>query len=454
MKKLTFTIVSLFFCSFLFSQQWEQLSGEPEGGGLTDIFIDESTGDLYVTAGSLDWPSGEDGGIRRSTDDGNTWVNLFDAYTSRLIMMGPDDNLYASVWDFPADEGLYRSIDNGTNWSLLTSVPTGNNIFACAIKEGNPNIIFAGTGQGVYRSLDNGATWAYANTGLPTDKLVRSMAVSPDGNTIAAGTVSGLYVSSDNGDSWDKVTGDGENEIITSIFFDIDPTKNNKSEASLLFGSENGNLFITTFLTLYTVATLVAVISASKGITRIMAHRHPSTLVATYLASLYSITGGAFLYAVAGPAFWQSYMSGLPTNPAISMFTSYLVVSTAVIVLYLAMYGNSKGINSGSEIYKTTMDIATGIDLRPFTDQRITLYQNIPNPFKDQTWINFKLSDAGKTSLKIFDLAGQEIKSLINGVLSQGKHSINVTSEGMKSGIYYYVLQSGNLVQTKKLVIK
>ena len=454
MKKLTFTLVSLFACFTLFSQQWEQLTGEPEGGGVTDIFIDESTGDLFVATGSLNWPSGEDGGIRRTTDDGNTWENVFDAYTSRFIMQGPDENLYASVWDYPSDEGLYRSTDNGSTWTQLTSVPSGNNIFACAIKEGSPNILFAGTGQGVYRSFDNGASWAYANTGLPADKLVRSIAVSPDGSTIAAGTVSGLYVSSDNGDNWDKVTGDGENEIISSVFFDLDPTQNGKSNANLLFGSENGSLFITTALTLYTVATLVAIISLSKGITRIMAHRHPSTLVATYLVSMYNATGGGFFYAIAGLAIWQSFMTGLPINPAISMFTSYLVVSTAIIVLYLAMYGNSKGIDSGSEIYKATIDIATGIDLRPFTDQRIELYQNIPNPFKDQTWINFKLPDAAKTSLKIFDLTGKEIKSVVDGILSQGKHSINLTSEGLRSGMYYYVLRSGNLVQTKKLVIQ
>lgn len=454
MKNLTFTLFFLFSCFLLNSQQWEQLAGEPEGGGITDIFINESSGDLFVATGSLNWPNGEDGGLRRSTDDGNSWENIFDAYTSRFIMIGPDENLYASVWDYPADEGLYRSIDNGNNWTLLTSVPTGNNIFACAIKEGSPNIIFAGTGQGVYRSYDNGVTWAYANTGLPADKLVRSMAVSPDGSTIAAGTVSGLYVSSDNGNNWDKVTGDGENEIISSVFFDLEPDQKDKSNARLLFGAENGSLFITTIATLYTVATLVTVISALKGITRIMAHRHPNTLVATYLVSMYYATGGAFFYAIGGLAIWQSFMTGLPINPSISMFTSYLVVSTAVIVLYLAMYGNSKGIDSGSEIYKATLDIATGIDLQPLSDQRITLYQNIPNPFEEQTRINFRLSEAGQTSLKIFDLAGKEIKSVVDKVLSEGKHSINVTKEGLGSGIYYYVLKSGNLVQTKKLVIQ
>ncbi len=453
MKKLTFTIGFLFFCSFLFSQQWEQLAGEPEGGGITDIFINESTGDLFVSTGSLDWPSGEEGGLRKSTDDGNSWENIFDAYTSRFIMQGPDDNLYASVWDYPSDEGLYRSTDDGSSWTQLTSVPTGNNIFACAIMEGSPNIIFAGTGEGVYRSFDNGATWAYANTGLPADKLVRSIAVSPDGSTIAAGTVSGLYVSSDNGDNWDQVTGDGEGEIVTSLLFDVDPE--DKSETMLYAGTETGLLLVTTAITLFTVATLVATIMPSAGVTRLMALRHPSTLVPIFMASLWAASGGGFFLAVGGAINWLPWMNGLPPSAIISMFTSTLVVTTAIIiVMYIAMYGNSKGEKSGCEIYKANYDITTSVDLQPFNSTSFQLDQNFPNPFKDQTWINFKLSDTGSASLKIFDLAGKEMKSVVDGVLTAGRHSYNVTKEGLTSGIYYYVLQSGNLVQTKKLVIQ
>ena len=448
--KLLLTLILLPF-SLVFSQEWVQLAGEPEGAGVTDIFINEISGELFVATGSLNWPSGEDGGIRKSTDDGATWINLFDAYTSRFIMMGPDGNLYASVWDYPADEGLYRSTDNGNTWNLLISVPTGNNIFACAIKEGSPNIIYAGTGQGVYRSFDNGTTWAYTNAGLPTDKLVRSMAVSPDGSTIAAGTVSGLYVSSDNGDNWDQVTGDGAGEIISSVMFDYDPTKDIKSDASLYFGSENGVLYVTTILTLYTVAYICATISFGSGITRIMAHRHPATLNPTWLVSMYAATGGFFFFAVTNVAVWLALMNGLPPNPMISMFTSYMIASTAVMVMYIAMFGNSA---NGAKVYKTTKSVSTDIALQPYANEGMELSQNIPNPFKGETRINFRLAESGQTTLKIFDMAGQEVKSLLNSALDKGKHSINVTQEGLKAGIYYYVLQSNNLIQTRKLVIQ
>ena len=446
--KLLFTLFLLPF-SLIFSQEWVQLAGEPEGAGVTDIFINEISGELFVATGSLNWPSGENGGIRKSTDDGVTWINLFDAYTSRFIMMGPDGNLYASIWDYPSDEGLYRSTDNGNTWSLLISVPTGNNIFACAIKEGSPNTIYAGTGQGVYRSFDNGATWGYTNAGLPTDKLVRSMAVSPDGSTIAAGTVSGLYVSSDDGNNWDQVTGDGEGEIISSVYFDVEPSKGSLANADLLFGGENGILYISTILTLYSVAYVCASIVPFMGITRIRSHR--PALNPIFLVSLYASSGGGFYFAHQDLSIWFAMMNELPPNPKISMFASYMLVSTASVIIYLAMYGDNA---NGAKVYKTTKSGVSDVALQPYSDQGLELFQNIPNPFKGETRINFRLPESGQTTLKIFDMAGKEVRSLINTALDKGKHSINVTKEGLKAGIYYYVLESNNLIQTKKLVIQ
>ncbi|MCB2219200.1 MAG: T9SS type A sorting domain-containing protein [Bacteroidetes bacterium] len=452
-KLLSITTILVLTTALSHAQMWEQLAGEPEGGGITDIYFDQESGDLFVATGSLNWPSGEDGGIRRSSNDGASWDNIFDAYTSRLIMKGPDGHLYASVWEYPQDEGLYRSMDNGNSWEQLVSVPSGNNIFSCAIKEGSPNIIFAGTRQGVYRSFDNGVTWAYANDIIPGDAWVRSMAVGPDG-TIAAGTSYGLYVSSDNGDSWDKVTGDGASDYIISVAFDEESGSGDQNPIiNLLFGSTDGDLFLATSIALFTVAVHVATLGA-KEMTRIRAHR-VANLLPLFLVSLYASTTGNFFYALGAMASWQQFTTGLPPNPLISIFYSTVLIATvATIVVYLGMYGNSKSMTSGSEMYKATFDLTTGIELQPYANPYLKLFQNIPNPFKDQTRINFELTDGGPTSLLLYDMTGHKVRSLVNDNLTKGKHSILVEKAGLSSGIYYYRLNSNNQVQTKKLVIQ
>ncbi len=118
------------------------------------------------------------------------------------------------------------------------------------------------------------------------------------------------------------------------------------------------------------------------------------------------------------------------------------------------MYGNSEDLNSGSEIYKATFDLSVGTDPLPYSEQQTSLFQNIPNPFKDQTRINFDLAESAHTTLQLFDMAGNEIRSLVNGVLNEGRHSIEVTKDGLGSGLYYYVLRSNNFAETRKLVIQ
>ena len=122
--------------------------------------------------------------------------------------------------------------------------------------------------------------------------------------------------------------------------------------------------------------------------------------------------------------------------------------------MYIAMYGNSKAANSGSEIYKATFDISTGVALQPYTDQRLTLHQNIPNPFREQTRIQFELSDAAYTVLDVFDMAGNKVLSLIDGMMSKGNHDIDLAGERLSKGVYYYTLRSNNQVETKKLVVQ
>jgi len=111
----TFAIM-IFICSVTFAQEWQQTATTAEGAGITEIVVIPENNHIFVTTASFNWPNGDDGGIRRSIDDGDTWENLMDAFTGRTITYGADDNLYASVWPYPQNEALFRSTDNGDIW--------------------------------------------------------------------------------------------------------------------------------------------------------------------------------------------------------------------------------------------------------------------------------------------------------------------------------------------------
>ncbi len=81
------------------------------------------------------------------------------------------------------------------------------------------------------------------------------------------------------------------------------------------------------------------------------------------------------------------------------------------------------------------------------------LYQNYPNPFNPVTTIEFDLPNAGKVTLKIFNILGEEVATIHSGKLPSGHHSFKWDATGMASGVYLYRLETGIYLVTKKLIL-
>ncbi len=81
------------------------------------------------------------------------------------------------------------------------------------------------------------------------------------------------------------------------------------------------------------------------------------------------------------------------------------------------------------------------------------LQQNYPNPFNPSTTISFSLPRASLITLKVFNLAGQEVVTLIAEQLAAGAHEVRWNANGFPSGVYFYRLQAGEFMATKKLVL-
>jgi len=81
------------------------------------------------------------------------------------------------------------------------------------------------------------------------------------------------------------------------------------------------------------------------------------------------------------------------------------------------------------------------------------LEQNYPNPFNAQTTIRFALPEASDVSLSVYDVTGREVATLVNQRLSAGEHRATIDASALSSGVYFYRLEAGNLVETKKMVL-
>lgn len=88
-------------------------------------------------------------------------------------------------------------------------------------------------------------------------------------------------------------------------------------------------------------------------------------------------------------------------------------------------------------------------------DRKVYLLgQNYPNPFHNETVIQYNVAEAGKVSLSLYDMNGKLIKILVNGSRESGTHTVRFNSASLSSGIYFYKMQSGNFSAVKKMIIQ
>ena len=82
-----------------------------------------------------------------------------------------------------------------------------------------------------------------------------------------------------------------------------------------------------------------------------------------------------------------------------------------------------------------------------------SLSQNYPNPFNPSTVIQYQIPLAGKVTLKIYDILGREVRTLVNEFQQNGSYSITFNALHLSSGVYFYRIQAGSFIETKKMLL-
>ena len=98
------------------------------------------------------------------------------------------------------------------------------------------------------------------------------------------------------------------------------------------------------------------------------------------------------------------------------------------------------------------VDVVTGVAIAT-TPGETALLQNSPNPFNPSTTIRYTLARRGHTTLKILDVLGREVATLVNGEEEAGDRSVDWNAAGLASGVYFYRLEAGSFLAVKKLLL-
>ncbi len=83
----------------------------------------------------------------------------------------------------------------------------------------------------------------------------------------------------------------------------------------------------------------------------------------------------------------------------------------------------------------------------------LNFIKTTPNPFNPETTISFKLSSLSFVTLKVFDVLGREVATLVNEEKPQGNYTVSFNASKLSSGIYFYTIRVGKFHRTKKMVL-
>ena len=120
--------------------------------------------------------------------------------------------------------------------------------------------------------------------------------------------------------------------------------------------------------------------------------------------------------------------------------------STSFSIIHNAQGSPTKINLHGTGVHYTSVDD----DNEPV---QFSLSQNYPNPFNPTTEIDFSIANGCNVTLKIFNMLGQEIETLVNNYKDKGRYKVKWDAEGNPSGIYFYRLHAGTYTSTKKLIL-
>ena len=365
----------------------------------------------------------EDGGILRSTDGGASWKMLnSSSYFDALAVK--DTNLFVGSYS-----GVYLSTDNGTSWNPVNNGLLNNIILSLAFLGKD---LFAGTGgSGVFLSTNNGTSWTSVSSGL-TNFTIWALYVS--GSNLFAGTQNGMFLTTDNGSSWTPVNNGLTNGVVDAFI----GCGNNIFAATwgggIFVSTNNGNEWkaVNTGLQNYQIISF-----AASG-TSIFAGSAVGVFQSTDMGSSWKAVSNGLVKAIVY---------------SLTIYEDYLLAGTA----YQGVWR------------RPLSEMITGIkDEQNNPPVNYSLSQNYPNPFNPATIINYsvpsismgrdpvsggQIQNNNYVTLKVYDLLGNLVKTLVDGYKAQGNYSVNFNAGGLASGVYLYRLQAGNYLATKKLIL-
>jgi photosystem II stability/assembly factor-like uncharacterized protein len=350
--------------------------------------------EIKISSNDYVYFTGYSTGIYRSTSNGNYWeqLNLFNYIPtdSYALLVADNDYIFIGIGDNPPYY-LARSTDYGDNWADLSGW-VSDRVYSLASFQNN---IYAGTaGEGVKVSTNYGNSWHQSSL---DSMFISYLTVNDSGDVFAGNWWGRLFRSTDNGTNWVGLSNPWENS--------------NSCIASILTIEPN---FI--FVGLGRWASVI-----------------DSNLI-------YRSSDSGSSWKLSDEGIYSDAINNLLLSSDNSLYAT-------------TRDGLYKSTDFGDSWFPVAPFVTGLISTNSGIPDEYKLKQNYPNPFNPNTTINYEIPQAGLVSIKVYDVLGQEIATLVNEEKQSGKYEISFNAVGLASGVYIYRMKVNNFIESKKMIL-
>jgi hypothetical protein len=150
-----------------------------------------------------------------------------------------------------------------------------------------------------------------------------------------------------------------------------------------------------------------------------------------------------------GNVLWSDRYNGLPVSAYDQANAMYIDESNNIYVT-----GGSDGQGTYQDYLTIKYSRVTAVNGQPYgVPSSYLLSQNYPNPFNPSTTISYSIPVEGFVRLKLYDILGREVQTLVQEVQNAGNYKLELLGKDLASGIYFYRMQAGSFVETKKMLV-
>ncbi|MDH3269051.1 MAG: YCF48-related protein, partial [Ignavibacteria bacterium] len=381
-----------------------------------------SNGDLFVQPFA---------GLLHSSDGGASWSDRSPEVSgAQFEISACSENKLNGNIIIGGPNTLQKSTDFGNYWLEI-----GGSIFnllaISGISTNNTGHIFVSTNGGVYRSTDDGANWDQVYTSSASNVFT-----APNGYVYTVSFIpAGLYRSTDNGDNWEHLT-NGIGNGVTELTIASDNTIYGVDGNGIHRSDDLGDSWVT----------------ADNGI--------PKGSNGLYMFTVYAMATNSAGYIFASIKYLDAQdMTRYDIFRSLNKGNNWSTLSNGLMGAFT--FANDISVDSDDFAYLGATNgvyrslYATDVPREENKSIPVTfnLEQNFPNPFNPNTKVQYSVPIRSIVVIKIFDILGDEIETLVNEEKAVGSYEITWYADDLPSGVYFYQLKAGPFVETKKMVL-